>query len=157
MNIKRISNKPLGELLLERKLISKEQLEKALDIQKQQGGLVGQILVSLGYVKEEEIAHAITVQYGYPYLPLSNYDFNKEVVKLIPKNVAHQYGLVAVDKLGTMITVAMSNPLNIQAVEDIEMLTKCKVQAFVSTLTDINNTLSKCYPEEQEKASGKAG
>ena len=147
MGIKRISSKPLGQLLLERKLITKEQLEKALEIQKEQGGLIGQIMVSLGYVKEEEIAHAITVQYGYPYLPLSNYEFNRDLVaKIIPANVAKQYGLVAIDKLGSMLTVAMCNPLNIQAIEDIELLTGCRVQAFVSTLTDINNVIEKCYP-----------
>ncbi len=146
MPIKRLSTKPLGQLLLERKLITKEQLEKALEMQKEQGGLIGQIFVSLGYVKEDEIAHAITVQYGYPYLPLSNYEFNKEVVKVIPKNVAKQYGLVAIDKLGGMLTVAMCNPLNVQAIEDIELLSSCKVQAFVSTLTDIANIIDKCYP-----------
>lgn len=156
MGIKRISSKPLGQLLLERKLITKEQLEKALEIQKEQSGLIGQILVSLGYVNEEEIAHAITVQYGYPYLPLSNYEFNRDLVaKIIPENVARQYGLVAIDKLGNMLTVAMCNPLNIQAIEDIELLTSCRVQAFVSTLTDINNVIEKCYshskPQSDEK------
>ncbi|MCK4464058.1 MAG: hypothetical protein KAU58_07085 [Candidatus Omnitrophica bacterium] len=155
MAIKRISSKPLGQLLLERKLITKEQLEKALEIQKEQAGLIGQILVSLGYVKEEEIAHAITVQYGYPYLPLNNYEFNKDVVKIIPANVAKQYGLVAIDKLGNMLTVAMCNPLNIQAVEDIELLIGCRVQAFVSTLTDINNIIEKCYPGSKPQSDEK--
>ena len=145
--MKRISTKPLGELLLERKLITKEQLDQALEMQKEKGGLIGQILVSLGFVKEEDIAHAITVQYGYPYLPLNNYDFNKEVVKIVPKNVAQQYGLIAIDKMQDMLTVAMCNPLNIHAVEDIELLTKCKVQVFVSTLSDINNIIDKCYPD----------
>jgi hypothetical protein len=151
MPIRRISTKPLGELLLERGLINKDQLEKALELQKEKGGLIGQILVSLGYVKEEEIAHAITAQYGYPYLPLANYEFNKEVVKMIPKNVARQYGLVAIDKLGNMLTVAMCNPLNIHAIEDIELLTSCKVQVFVSTLSDINNIIDKCYSDESKK------
>lgn len=156
MGIKRISSKPLGQLLLERKLITKEQLEKALEIQKEQSGLIGQIMVSLGYVKEEEIAHAITVQYGYPYLPLNNYEFNKDLVaKIIPANVAKQYGLVVIDKLGTMLTVAMCNPLNIQAIEDIELLTGCRVQAFVSTLTDINNIIEKCYPGSKPQSDEK--
>lgn len=155
MPIRRISTKQLGEVLLERGLITRDQLDKALEIQKEQGGLIGKILVSLGYVKEEDIAHAITVQYGYPFLPLGNYEFNKDVVKVIPENVAKQYGLVAIDKLGSMLTVAMCNPLNVQAIEDIELLTSCKVQAFVSTLTDINNIIEKCYPETKPRGGGK--
>jgi len=154
MSVRRISKKPLGQVLLERGLITADQLEKALEIQKERGGLIGQILVSLGYVNEEQIAHAITVQYGYPYLPLNNYEFNKDVVKKIPFNVAKQYGLVAIDKLGDMITVAMCNPLNIQAVEDIELLTNCKVQAFVSTQTDINNIIDKCYLDKKKPKNG---
>jgi len=149
MPLKRLTPKPLGQLLLERGLITEQQLNKALELQKEKNCLIGKILVSLGYVKEEEIAHAITVQYGYPYLPLTNYEFEKKVVKIIPKNVAKQYGLVAIDKLGDMLTVAMCNPLNIQAVEDIELLTKCKVQVFVSTSTDIEKIIERCYADDK--------
>jgi len=143
--IKRIVSKQLGELLLERGVINQAQLEKALKTQKDRGGLIGQVLVSLGFVKEEEIAHALTVQYGFPYLPLECYDINTEAVKLIPQNVAVQYNLVAIDSIGDLLTIAMSNPLNYQAVEDIEVLTKCKVQVFVSTMTDINNAITRYY------------
>lgn len=143
--IKRIVSKQLGEILLERGLINKDQLEKALAVQKEKGGLIGQIFVMLGYVKEEEIAHVLTVQYGFPYLPLENYEINSEAIKLIPLNVAKQYNLIAVDKIGDLLTIAMSNPLNVQAVEDIELLTKCKVQVFVSTMSDVNNAIKKYY------------
>ena len=143
--MKRIVSKQLGELLLERGIINQAQLAKALQFQKEQGGLIGQILVSLGFAKEEEIAQALTVQYGFPYLPLDCYDINAEAIKLIPENVAIQYNLVAIDKIGDLLTIAMSNPLNYQAVEDVEMLTKCKVQIFVSTMTDINNAIAKYY------------
>ena len=143
--IKRIVSKQLGELLLERGVINEEQLGKALKAQKERGGLIGQVLVMLGYAKEEEIAQALTVQYGFPYLPLECYDINVEAMKLIPLNVAEQYNLIAIDKMGDLLTIAMSNPLNIQAVEDIEMLSNCKVQVFVSTMTDINNAIKKYY------------
>ncbi|MDD5437230.1 MAG: type II secretion system protein GspE, partial [Candidatus Omnitrophica bacterium] len=145
---RRIVSKHLGELLLERGIITEAQLEKTLKIQKEKGGLIGQILVTLGFVKEEEIAQALTIQYGFPYLPLECYDINKEAIKLIPENVAMQYNLVAIDKIGDLLTIAMSNPLNYQAIEDIETLTKCKVQVFVSTMTDINNAILKHYPNK---------
>jgi len=143
--IKRLVSKQLGELLLEKGIIKKPQLEKALEIQKERGGLIGQILVGLGYATEEEIAQALTVQYGFPYLPLANYEIDLELIKLIPNTVAKQYCLIPIDKIGTNLTIAMSNPLNVQAVEDIEMITSCNIQVFVSTMTDVNNAIKKYY------------
>jgi len=146
--IKRVVSKQLGELLLERGIIDESQVEKALKVQRERGGLIGQILVSLGFATEEEIAQALTVQYGFPYLPLDCYEINVEGIKLIPENVAKQYNLIAIDKIGDLLTIAMSNPLNVQAVEDIEMIANCKTQVFVSTMTDINNAIKKYYQKK---------
>ena len=146
---KRLVKKQLGELLIERGVISELQLKKALDTQKEKGGLIGEVLVRLSFTNEEDIAQALTIQYGFPYLPLKNYELNPDIVKLIPENVAKDYSLVAVDKIGDTLTVATSNPLNAKAVEDVELLTKCKVQVFVSTLTDINHALAKQYAKSK--------
>ena len=142
---RRLITKQLGELLLEKGIISQAQLDKAIKIQKEKGGLIGQIFVMLGYVKEEEIAQVLTVQYGFPYLPLESYEISADMIKLIPENVARQYNLIAIDKIGNLLTISMSNPLNIQAAEDIEMLSGCKVQVFISTMTDITNAIKKYY------------
>ena len=143
--IRRIASKKLGELLCEKGVINEAQLEKAVKVQNEKGGLIGQILVILGYAKEEEIAQVLTVQYGYPYLPLQSYEISDEMIKLLPENVCKQYNLIAIDKIGNLLTISMSNPLNNQAVEDIEMLSGCKVQIFISTITDINNAIAKYY------------
>ena len=145
MTFKRQPIKQLGELLLSMALITREQLEQALALQKTKGGLLGQILVDLGYVTEEQIAQSLTAQYGFPYLPLRNYEVDVEVLKLIPENVAKQYCLIPVDLIGQTITIAMANPLNTQAIEDVELMTKCKVQAFVSTASDVNGAIVKYY------------
>ena len=121
------------------------QLDEVLKVQKEKGGLVGSILVLLGFATEEQIAQALTTQYGFPYLPLKNYEIDPEIVKLIPRNVAEQYALIAIDKVGNSLTVAMSNPLNLHAIEDIELITNCKVQTFVSTQSDIKATITKYY------------
>ena len=142
---RRMITKQLGELLIEKGIINQAQLDKALTIQKEKGGLIGQIFVMLGYVKEEEIAQVLTVQYGFPYLPLESYEISADMIKLIPENVAKQYNLIAIDKIGNLLTISMSNPLNIQAAEDIEMLSGCKVQVFISTMTDISNAIKKYY------------
>jgi type IV pilus assembly protein PilB len=142
---RRLITKQLGDLLLEKGIINQAQLDKALKLQKDKGGLIGQIFVMLGYVKEEEIAQVLTVQYGFPYLPLESYEISADMIKLIPENVAKQYNLIAIDKIGNLLTISMSNPLNIQAAEDIEMLSGCKVQVFISTMTDITNAIKKYY------------
>ncbi|OIO37951.1 MAG: hypothetical protein AUJ72_03540 [Candidatus Omnitrophica bacterium CG1_02_46_14] len=143
--MRKIIQKQLGEILIDNQLITAQQLDQALKVQKEKGGLLGQVLVTLGFTTEEAIAQALTVQYGFPFLPLGGYEIDKEVAKSIPENVARQYGLVAVDRVGQVLTVAMSNPLNEQAVEDIEMVTHFKIQLFVSTATDINDAIKRCY------------
>ena len=141
----RINLKQLGELLVGLNLITKDQLQAALEIQKDKGGLIGQVLVDLGYVSEEAIAQAITAQYGFPYLPLENYEIDSEIVKIVPKNVAIQYCLIPLDKIGSNLTIAMANPLNNQAVEDIVLLSGLYVQLFVSTASDIKKAIQKYY------------
>jgi type IV pilus assembly protein PilB len=149
MILRRVINKQLGELLIERKVIKQAQLDKAISLQKEKGGLIGEILVELGFAKEEDIAQALTAQYGFPYLPLANYEINPEIIKLIPARVARQYILIPIDKIGNNLTVAMSNPLNAQAIEDLEMLSKCSIQTFVSTATDIKKAIQKYYKDKE--------
>ena len=147
--IRRINNKPLGELLLDRGIISQSQLDQGLGAQREKGGLIGEILVELGFVKEDEIAQALTAQYGFPYLPLGNYDVDTEITSIIPGRVARQYLLVPIDKIGNNLTLAMSNPLNVQAIEDVELLSGCSVQTFVSTSSDVKRAIEKYYKDKE--------
>lgn len=142
---RRVIGKQLGELLLERKAITQEQLDAALKTQQSKGGLLGQILVSLGYTTEEMIAQALTSQYGFPYLPLKNYSIESDFLGLIPENVARQYCLVPVDRVGDTLAVAMADPLNTSAVEDIEMISHCSVQVFVATISDVADAIQRHY------------
>jgi len=140
--------KPLGQLLIEGGVIAKKQLDKALDLQKKEGGLIGEVIVSLGFAREEEIAYALSLQYGFPYLPLQSYDIPKVLLGIIPKQVASQYCLIPIDKIGNTLTVAMSNPLNPQALDDIEYLSKCEIQIFVATSSDIRTAIEEFYSED---------
>ncbi|MDP1853598.1 MAG: hypothetical protein Q8L26_05300 [Candidatus Omnitrophota bacterium] len=143
--LRRINTKHLGELLVERAVITQAELNKALEFQRENGGMIGEVLVALGMVKEETIAQVLTAQYGFPYLPLANYEISPDVVAIIPYNVAKQYCLIAIDKIGSNLTVAMSNPLNVQAAEDIELISNCSVQIFISTASDIKKSVEKYY------------
>jgi hypothetical protein len=149
MPAKRINNKQLGELLLDEGIISRKQLKQALEEQKDKGGLIGETLVELGYVKEDDIAQSLTAQYGFPFLTLRNYDVSPEITDIIPAKLARQYLLVPIDKIGNNLTLAMSNPLNTQAVSDVELLSGCSVQAFVSTSSDIKKAIDKYYKDKQ--------
>lgn len=137
--------KKLGELLVDRKVITAEQLNLALKVQQERGGLLGQILVHLGYATEELVAQALTAQYGFPYLPLKQYSIDAELLKVVPENVARQYCLVPVDRVGDTLTVAMADPLNRKAVEDIEMISRCSVQVFVATMSDVIEAIERHY------------
>lgn len=130
-------------------LINKRQLDEALLFQQEKGGMIGEVLVALGFVKEEDIAQALTAQYGFPYLPLGNYEINPEITHLIPARVAKQYVIMPIDKIGNNLSLAMSNPLNIQAIEDVELLSGCNVQTFVSTSSDIKNAIEKYYKDTE--------
>jgi len=149
MTVKRINNKQLGELLLDQGIISQEQLNQALSSQRDKGGLIGEILVELGFVKEGDIAQSLTAQYGFPYLSLSNYDVSPEITGIIPSRLARQYLLVPIDKIGSNLTLAMSNPLNVQAIDDVELLSGCSVQTFVSTSSDIKKAIEKYYKNKE--------
>ncbi len=143
--LKRVVSKQLGELLRERNIITETQLAKALAAQREKGGLIGEILISLGFAREDEIAQALAIQYGFPYLPLDNYEIDTEAVKIIPLETARKLGVIPIDKMGSTLTVAMMNPLNCEAVQEIEALTKCNLQLFVTTATSFENALKKYY------------
>jgi len=144
-DLKRVTNKHLGELLVERGVINQEQIAMAMAYQKENGGLFGEVLVELKFATEEDIAQALTCQYGFPYLPLASYEIDPEVIGSVPRDVCRKFCLIPIDKIGKSLTVAMSDPLNMNALEDIELITGCTVQTFVSTTTDIKEAIDKYY------------
>ncbi|MFA5088799.1 MAG: hypothetical protein WC552_07180 [Candidatus Omnitrophota bacterium] len=142
---KRATTKHLGELLVERGVIDKEQVSMAVAYQKEKGGLFGEVLVELKFATEEDIAQALTAQYGFPYLPLSSYEIDLKVISAVPEHVCRQFCLIPIDKIGMSLTLAMADPLNVQAVEDVELITSCAVQTFVGTASDIKEAIDKYY------------
>ena len=145
---RKVTNKHLGELLVERGVVNHEQLGMAIAFQKEKGGLLGEALVQLKFATEEDIAQALTCQYGFPYLPLSNYEIDQDVINTVPENVCKQFCLIPIDKIGKSLTLAMANPLNTRAIEDIELLTGCNVQTFVSTTSDLKEAINKYFKTE---------
>lgn len=143
MKPKKKIEKSLGQILVERGVINNSQLQKVIKQQRQQGGLVSEVIVSLGFATEEDIAHCLSLQFGYPYLPLENYEVSREIAELVSRNICSHYCLIPIDKVENSLTVAMANPLNIQAIEDLEDATGCDIQVFISTLSDIRAAIKK--------------
>jgi type IV pilus assembly protein PilB len=144
-NPRRTSIKQLGQVLVERGVIDHEQVLMAITYQREKGGLFGEVLVQLKFATEEDIAQALTCQYGFPYLPLANYEIDQEVISTIPENVCVQFCLIPVDKIGKSLTLAMADPLNQNAIDDVELITGATVQAFVSTSSDIKEAIARYY------------
>ncbi len=151
---KRVITKRIGEVLLQRGVIARKDLDKALAYQQEHGGLIGQILIKLGFTTEEEVALALTAQYGFPYLPLDNYEIDSGLTGIVPEPMARQYCLIPIDRIGNALTLAMADPSNVKAIEEIEVLTKCVVQAFVSTPSDIGKAIEKYYKKASAPAPG---
>src|ERR1041385_5680337 len=102
----------IGEILIKRNRITKEQLDHALEAQKKENGFIGEILMKLGYVEERDIVVALVVQCGLPYIAVNKYTIDPAVVRLIPKEVAQQERLIALDRIGDILSVVMTNPLS---------------------------------------------
>jgi type IV pilus assembly protein PilB len=130
----------LGELLIENKILRPEELEEALNLQhteKYRGKRIGEILVELGYVKEEELYSALATQLGYPYIKISNCKIDSDVLNMVPKKMAENLNVMPIDKIGYILTLAMLNPLEEEAIEKIEKITGLKVKIFVTTLSEL--------------------
>ena len=119
--------KKLGELLLEEHLINEEQLALALEHQKKHGGVIGGILVQMGFAKERDVASALATKYGIELFNLDTVLPPPDVLHLVPKAKARQHGLVPVATDGRTLTVASADPTNFSALDDIQFITGLKV------------------------------
>ena len=108
---------------------------------------MGENLIKLGFTTEEEIIQALAIQHDFPYLPLANYEVDQEVARLIPESLAEKYHILLIDKMGDILTVVMADPLDKNAAEEIEALTKCKIAIFVATYTEIKEAIKRCYAQ----------
>ena len=135
----------LGEELIKAGLITDAQLRKALDMQKKGGGRIGYNLVKLGYIDEEEITSFLSKQYGVPSINLSHFDIDENVINLIREEDAQKYQLIPVNRTGSILTIAMSDPSNVFALDDIKFMTGFNVEPVVASESSIRASIDKYY------------
>src|ERR1043165_1397749 len=112
----------LGELLTKAGLITQDQLKEALKVQKESGGKLGETLIKLSFVAEEDITECLSQQFGVPSINLQHFEIDASVIKLIPADVARKYNILPVNKTGATTTIAMSDPTNVFARDDIKFM-----------------------------------
>src|SRR5215216_6428403 len=135
----------IGELLLKEKRITPAQLQEALNYQKTSGGKLGYNLVKLGFVKDEEITALLSKQYGVPSINLAQFEIDPAIVKLIPSETAHKYQIVPLSRAGATLTIAMTDPTNVFAMDDIKFMTGYNVEPVVASETAVSEAITRYY------------
>src|SRR5687768_12355911 len=135
----------IGELLLKEKRISPEQLQEALNYQRTSGGKLGANLVILGFVKDDEITALLSKQYGVPSIALNQFEIDPAVIKLVPAETARKYQIVPLSRAGATLTIAMTDPTNVFAMDDVKFMTGYNVEPVVASETAVLDAIDKYY------------
>ncbi|MBA2304308.1 MAG: type IV-A pilus assembly ATPase PilB [Acidobacteria bacterium] len=135
----------IGELLLKEKRITPAQLQEALSYQKTSGGKLGMNLVKLGFVKDDEITALLSKQYGVPSINLAQFEIDAGILKLIPSETAHKYQIVPLSRSGATLTIAMTDPTNVFAMDDIKFMTGYNVEPVVASETTVLDAIQRYY------------
>ncbi len=144
----------LGEILVKNNLITREQLAKALEEQKLSGGQfrLGTILIKQNLINEQELTSFLSKQYGVPTINLADYDIDPAIARIIPMDVVQKYQLVPVNRAGATLIVAVSDPSNLFAIEDIKFMTNYNVEVVVASESDIKAAIDKYYDQSASLA-----
>jgi type IV pilus assembly protein PilB len=147
----------IGELLLKEKRITPEQLQEALNYQRQNGGKLGYNLIKLGYVKDEEITALLSKQYGVPSIALTQFEIDPVVLKLVPAETAQKYQIVPLSRAGATLTIAMTDPTNVFAMDDLKFMTGYNVEPVVASETAVMAAITKYYGKAAAAAASGNG
>src|SRR5579862_5099903 len=144
----------LGDLLVKEKIITSEQLDAAVKKQKENGAnaRLGSVLVQLGFVTDEEVTNFLSRQYGVPAINLQYFEIDSSVVKLVPEETAKRYQILPLSRVGASLTIAMVDPTNVFAMDDIKFMTGFNIEPVVASESAILDAIAKAYgqagPEE---------
>ena len=135
----------LGDLLVKEKVITPEQLQQAIKTQKESSCRLGSALVKLGFLTDEDVTNFLSRQYGVPAINLSYFEIDPAVVKLIPYETAKRYQILPLSRVGASLTIAMVDPTNVFAMDDIKFMTGFNIEPVVASESSINEGIEKAY------------
>src|SRR5215831_969528 len=135
----------LGDLLVKEKIITPEQLQQAVKVQKENNCRLGSALVKLGFLSDEDVTNFLSRQYGVPAINLSYFEIDASVVKLIPFETAKRYQILPLSRVGASLTIAMVDPTNVFAMDDIKFMTGFNIEPVVASESSINEGIEKAY------------
>jgi len=135
----------LGQMLVNAKLVTDDQLKKALAAQQKDGGRLGSNLVKLGFIDEDELVSFLSKQYGIPAVNLQEVEIDPSVCKLIPSDVVQKYQIMPLNRTGATITIAMVDPSNVFALDDVKFMTGYNVEPVVASEAAIKGAINKYY------------
>jgi len=141
----------LGDLLVKEKIITPEQLEQANKVQKEQSCRLGSALVKLGFLTDEDVTNFLSRQYGVPAINLSYFEIDPAVVKLIPFETAKRYQILPLSRVGASLTIAMVDPTNVFAMDDIKFMTGFNIEPVVASESSILAGIEKAYGSTKEE------
>lgn len=146
----RATRKSLGEMLIEENLITAEQLEKALELQRGQGGKLSELLVNQGLVKAEELAAVLSVQLNVPLIDLKRHQVQPDALRLIPEDMARKHTLIPLDVVSDSLIVVMADPEDIRTIEDIKAQSRMRVEVALGIPSDIEQAINLNYRSSGE-------
>jgi type IV pilus assembly protein PilB len=135
----------LGEILIKESLITQDQLQKALEFQRANGGKLGSCLTKMGFITDDDITGVLSRQYGVPSINLKYYEIDPNVIKLIPQDTALRYQVIPLSRVGSVLTIAMTDPTNVFAMDDIKFMTGFNVEPVVASESAIGEAISRFY------------
>jgi type IV pilus assembly protein PilB len=135
----------LGEILIKESLITEDQLQKALEFQRSNGGKLGSCLTKMGYITDDDITGVLSRQYGVPSINLKYYEIDPTVIKLIPQDTATRYQVIPLSRVGSVLTIAMTDPTNVFAMDDIKFMTGFNVEPVVASESAIGEAIHRFY------------
>ncbi len=135
----------LENILIETGAVTSEQVEAARSLQKKEGGILAGSIIKMGVLGEEDLVSIFVTQRGVPYLQLANYEIDAEIVKVVPEKIAKKYCLIPIDKIGNILTLAMADPLDVIAQDEVRKVTGLNVEVFIATISDITNAMKQYY------------
>jgi type IV pilus assembly protein PilB len=135
----------IGELLLKEKRLTPEQLQEALNYQRSNGGKLGANLVKLGYVRDEEITSLLSKQFGVPSIALADFEIEPAIIKLVPAETARRYQILPLSRSGPTLTIAMTDPTNVFAMDDVKFMTGYNLEPVVASEMELMEALDKYY------------